>query len=67
MLENNTLLTLSSVGILAILYKLIRFIRTKQLRKTYFKNKVVLITGASSGLGKGKKFPYLFSLIIIIT
>jgi len=54
MLENNTLLTLSSVGILAILYKLLKFIRTKQLKKTYFKNKTVLITGASSGLGKGK-------------
>jgi dehydrogenase/reductase SDR family protein 7B len=44
--------SLSSFGLFAFLYKFVRFIRAKQLSKTYFRDKTILITGASSGLGK---------------
>lgn len=46
--------SLSSVGILALLYKIAKNIKVKSLSKTYFQDKVVLVTGASSGLGKGR-------------
>lgn len=53
-MSNLNLLTysISSLGVFTLLYKFIRFIRAKHLAKTYFKDKTVLITGASSGLGK---------------
>lgn len=44
--------TFSALSILTLV-KIIKRIRTKILTKTHFKNKTVLITGASSGLGKG--------------
>lgn len=43
--------TFSALSILA-LFKIIKKIRSNALSKTYFKNKTILITGASSGLGK---------------
>ena len=45
--------SLSSFGLIAFIYKLSKYIRVKNATKTYFKDKTVLITGASSGLGKG--------------
>lgn len=44
---NNSLLvySLSSVGLLAILYKLVKYFQTKSLKKSYFRDKTVLITG----------------------
>ena len=44
--------SLSSFGIIAFIYKLSKYIRVKKLSKYYFKDKTILITGASSGLGK---------------
>ena len=44
--------SVSSIGVVAILYKIIDHYRTKALVKTYFKDKTILVTGASFGLGK---------------
>lgn len=41
--------SISSFGIIAFIYKLTKYIRIKNLTKTYFRDKTVLITGASSG------------------
>ena len=46
--------SISSIGMIALLYKIYRFLYLKKLARYYFKDKVILITGASSGLGKGK-------------
>ena len=43
---------MSSIGVIAILYKLVDHYRTKSLVNTYFRDKTVLVTGASLGLGK---------------
>jgi dehydrogenase/reductase SDR family protein 7B len=43
---------LSSLGVIALFYRLMRYLRTMQSMRTFFKNKKVLITGASGGLGK---------------
>lgn len=47
------LYSIQSLGLLALLYKLFRYIRVRRLASTYFHDKTVLITGASQGLGKG--------------
>jgi len=41
--------SLSSFGVIALIYKLSKYIRIKNLTKSYFRDKTVLITGASSG------------------
>ena len=43
--------SLSSIGFITLIHHLFKLLRHKQLLKSYFRNKVVLITGASSGLG----------------
>ena len=44
------------VGLAACIYQVWRRWRTRQLVLRRFKGKVVLITGASSGLGEGKQY-----------
>jgi hypothetical protein len=55
MLTSTNLVTysVSSLGLIALVYKFYRFYYLKNLAKRYFQDKTVLITGASSGLGKG--------------
>lgn len=43
--------SLSSIGFITLINQLFKIIRYKQHLKSYFRNKVILITGASSGLG----------------
>lgn len=45
--------SLSSIGLIFVVYKIFRHFKLKNLTKTYFRNKTVLVTGASGGLGKG--------------
>lgn len=44
--------SMSSIGIITLLHQLLKIIRRREHIRQFFRNKVVLITGASSGLGK---------------
>lgn len=70
MLKINPLIvySISSIGILALLYKFIKSLKLRQMARTYFQDKTVLVTGASQGLGKGtisRSFFFHFYLIFV--
>lgn len=50
-MDNLYVKTLSTIGIIALVRSIMMMLKRRRLLKTYFQNKVVLITGASSGLG----------------
>ncbi len=54
MLDNQSLLAVaySALSILAV-SKLFRWLKIKNLKEKYFRDKTVMVTGASGGLGKG--------------
>ena len=59
--------SLSSLGLLSLVYRAFRYIRAQHISDTYFKDKVVLITGASQGLGRSlaEEFYALGAQVII--
>lgn len=59
--------SLSSLGLLSLVYRAFRCIRAQHISDTYFKDKVVLITGASQGLGRSlaEEFYALGAQVII--
>ena len=75
MLKINPLIaySISSIGILALLYKFLKGLKLRKMANTYFQDKTVLVTGASQGLGKGTIsrslffFNFIWFLLMIIS
>lgn len=45
--------SLTSIGLIYVVYKMFKRFKLNSLIKEYFRDKTVLVTGASGGLGKG--------------